>query len=119
MELLYGHPKSLVSIQSKYCPGCGHGVIHRLITEVIDEMGLQERSIITNPVGCSIWAEYYFDFDSVQPAHGRTPAAATGIKRNLKDLLYVLGKPEIGYDDALSNLSLKIKIAHLYGSLIV
>ncbi|HOI22099.1 MAG: thiamine pyrophosphate-dependent enzyme [Spirochaetia bacterium] len=89
MELLYGHPKSLVSIQSKYCPGCGHGVIHRLITEVIDEMGLQERSIITNPVGCSIWAEYYFDFDSVQPAHGRTPAAATGIKRNLKDHLVI------------------------------
>jgi len=89
MELLYGHPKSLKPIQTKYCPGCGHGVIHRLISEVIDEMGIQVKSIITNPVGCSIWAELYFDFDSVQPAHGRTPAAATGIKRCLPDHLVI------------------------------
>ena len=89
MELLYGHPKSLKAIQSKYCPGCGHGVIHRLICEIIDEMGLQERAIITNPVGCSIWADLYFDFDSVQPPHGRTPAAATGVKRALPDHLVI------------------------------
>jgi len=89
MELVYGHPKSLKPIQTKYCPGCGHGVIHRLISEVIDEMGLQTRSIITNPVGCSIWADLYFDFDSVQPAHGRTPAAATGVKRMLPDHLVI------------------------------
>ncbi|MCX7775051.1 MAG: thiamine pyrophosphate-dependent enzyme [Spirochaetaceae bacterium] len=89
MELAYGHPKSLKSIQTKYCPGCGHGVIHRLIAEVIDEMGLQTKSIITNPVGCSIWADLYFDFDSVQPAHGRTPAAATGVKRMLPDHLVI------------------------------
>jgi 2-oxoglutarate ferredoxin oxidoreductase subunit beta len=89
MELVYGHPKSLKPIQSKYCPGCGHGVIHRLICEVIDEMGLQARSIITNPVGCSIWADLYFDFDSVQPPHGRTPAAATGVKRMLPDHLVI------------------------------
>jgi len=89
MELTYGHPKSLKSIQTKYCPGCGHGVIHRLIAEVIDEMGLQTKSIITNPVGCAIWADLYFDFDSVQPAHGRTPAAATGVKRMLPDHLVI------------------------------
>lgn len=89
MELVYGHPKSLKPIQTKYCPGCGHGVIHRIISEVIDEMGYQTKSIITNPVGCSIWAEYYFDFDSVAPAHGRTPAAATGIKRVLPDHLVI------------------------------
>ena len=89
MEVVYGHPKSLRSIQTKYCPGCGHGVIHRLISEVIDEMGLQERSIITNPVGCSIWADLYFDIDSVQPAHGRTPAASTGVKRVLPDHLVI------------------------------
>lgn len=89
MELVYGHPKSLKPIQTKYCPGCGHGVIHRLISEVIDEMGLQAKSIITNPVGCSIWADLYFDFDSVQPAHGRTPAAATGVKRMLPDHLVI------------------------------
>jgi 2-oxoglutarate ferredoxin oxidoreductase subunit beta len=89
MELLYGHPDSLKPIQTKYCPGCGHGVIHRIISEVVDEMGLKAKSIITNPVGCSIWADLYFDFDSVQPAHGRTPAAATGIKRMLPDHLVI------------------------------
>jgi 2-oxoglutarate ferredoxin oxidoreductase subunit beta len=89
MELAYGHPKSLKPIQTKYCPGCGHGVIHRIICEVIDELGLQERSIITNPVGCSIWADLYFDIDSVQPAHGRTPAAATGVKRVRPDHLVI------------------------------
>jgi len=86
---LYGHPKSLCDSPTKYCGGCGHGVIHRLITEVIDEMGLREKAIITNPVGCSIWADLYFDFDSVQPAHGRTPAAATGVKRILSDHLVI------------------------------
>ncbi|OPX66842.1 MAG: Ketoisovalerate oxidoreductase subunit VorA [Methanomassiliicoccales archaeon PtaB.Bin215] len=89
MELAYGHPKSLKPIQTKYCPGCGHGVIHRIICEVIDELGLQEKSIITNPVGCSIWADLYFDIDSVQPAHGRTPAAATGVKRVRPDHLVI------------------------------
>ncbi len=89
MELAFGHPKSLKPIQTKYCPGCGHGVIHRLIAEVIDEMGLQTKSIITNPVGCSIWADLYFDFDSVQPAHGRTPAASTAVKRMLPDHLVI------------------------------
>ena len=89
MELVYGHPKSLKPVQTKYCPGCGHGVIHRLITEVIDEMGMQEKSIILNPVGCSIWASLYFDFDSVQVPHGRTPAGATAVKRMLPDHLVI------------------------------
>ncbi len=89
MEIAYKHPKSLKSIQTKYCPGCGHGVIHRIIAEVVDEMGLQTRAIITNPIGCSIYADMYFDFDSVQPAHGRTPAASTGIKRMLPDHLVI------------------------------
>ena len=89
MEPLYGHPKSLIPIQTKYCPGCGHGIIHRLITEVIDEMGMQEKSIIMNPVGCSIWASLYFDFDSVQVPHGRTPAGATGVKRMKPDHLVI------------------------------
>jgi len=89
MEIAYKHPKSLKSIQTKYCPGCGHGVIHRIIAEVVDEMGLQTKAIITNPVGCSIYADMYFDFDSVQPAHGRTPAASTGIKRMLPDHLVI------------------------------
>ncbi len=81
MEAIYAHPKSLISVQTKYCPGCGHGVIHRLIAEAVDELGVQEKSIIMNPVGCSIWADLYFDFESVQVPHGRTPAGATGVKR--------------------------------------
>jgi 2-oxoglutarate/2-oxoacid ferredoxin oxidoreductase subunit beta len=89
MEQIYGHPKSLKPIQTKYCPGCGHGVIHRLIAEVIDELGVQDRSILMNPVGCSIWADLYFDFDSVQVPHGRTPAGATGVKRMLPGHLVV------------------------------
>jgi 2-oxoglutarate/2-oxoacid ferredoxin oxidoreductase subunit beta len=89
MKKIYGHPESLKKVQTKYCGGCGHGIIHRLITGVIDEMGIRERAIITNPVGCAIWADLYFDFDSVQPAHGRTPAAATGIKRIHPDHLVI------------------------------
>lgn len=89
MKQLYGHPKSLCKVQTKYCGGCGHGVIHRIITELIDEMGLQDRTVFLNPVGCAIWADLYFDVDTVQPPHGRTPAAATGVKRILNDHLVI------------------------------
>ncbi|MDR3303872.1 MAG: 2-oxoglutarate oxidoreductase [Treponema sp.] len=89
MKLLKKYPSSLYDIPTKYCAGCGHGVIHRIITELVDELGLREKTIITNPVGCAIWADLYFDFDSVQPPHGRTPAAATGIKRVLPDHLVI------------------------------
>jgi 2-oxoglutarate ferredoxin oxidoreductase subunit beta len=89
MKQLYGHPKSLYNIPTKYCAGCGHGVLTRIITELVDEMGLRDSAIITNPVGCAIWADLYFDFDTVQPPHGRTPAAATGIKRVLPDHLVI------------------------------
>lgn len=89
MKLVAKRPESMVPVQTKYCAGCGHGVVHRIICELVDEMGLRDRAIITNPVGCAIWADLYFDFDSVQPAHGRTPAAATGIKRILKDHLVI------------------------------
>jgi 2-oxoisovalerate ferredoxin oxidoreductase beta subunit len=67
--------------QTHYCPGCGHGVVHKLIAEAIEELGLQDRSIIVSPVGCSVFAYYYFDVGNVQVAHGRAPASATGIKR--------------------------------------
>ena len=89
MKLIAGHPESLVPVQTKYCAGCGHGVINRLICEIVDEMGLRTKAVITNPVGCAIWADLYFDTDTVQPAHGRTPAAATGIKRMLPDHLVI------------------------------
>lgn len=84
-----GHPESLIKVQSKYCAGCGHGVIHRIICELIDEMGLRTKTVLMNPVGCSIWADLYFDMDTLQAAHGRTPAAATGIKRMLEDHMVI------------------------------
>ena len=89
MKMIKGHPESLHKIQTKYCGGCGHGIIHRLVAGIIDEMGLREKTIRTHPVGCSIWADLYFDFDTVQPPHGRTPAAATGIKRVHPDHLVI------------------------------
>lgn len=64
-----------------YCPGCGHGVLHKLIAEAIDDLGIQDRTILVSPVGCSVFAYYYFDVGNVQAAHGRAPAIATGIKR--------------------------------------
>ncbi|MDR0464516.1 MAG: 2-oxoglutarate oxidoreductase, partial [Treponema sp.] len=89
MKKISGFPASLKKIQTKYCGGCGHGIIHRIICEIIDEMNLRDKTIITHPVGCSIWADLYFDFDSVQPPHGRTPAAATGVKRVHPDHLVI------------------------------
>jgi 2-oxoisovalerate ferredoxin oxidoreductase beta subunit len=67
--------------QTHYCPGCGHGVIHKLIAEALEDLGLQDRTILVSPVGCSVFAYYYFDVGNVQLAHGRAPAGATGIKR--------------------------------------
>jgi 2-oxoisovalerate ferredoxin oxidoreductase beta subunit len=64
-----------------YCPGCGHGVLHKLVAEAIADLGVQDRSILVNPVGCSVFAYYYLDIGHVQASHGRAPAVATGIKR--------------------------------------
>ena len=88
-KIKFSHPASFINHQTKYCAGCGHGVIQRIIAELIDEFGMREKTIITNPVGCAIWMDLDFDCDSVQPAHGRTPAAATGIKRVLEDHLVI------------------------------
>jgi|GEM_PF-1004 len=65
-----------------YCPGCGHGVIHKMIAESIDDLGIQDRTILVSPVGCSVFAYYYFDVGNVQSPHGRAPAVATGVKRS-------------------------------------
>ncbi len=67
--------------QTHYCPGCGHGIAHKLVAQVIDEMGIQDRTITISPVGCSVFAYYYLDTGNVQAAHGRAPAVATGVKR--------------------------------------
>ena len=65
-----------------YCPGCGHGALHKFIAEAIDDLGIQNRTILVSPVGCSVFAYHYFDVGNVQSAHGRAPAVATGIKRS-------------------------------------
>ena len=74
--------KSELKHQTHYCPGCGHGVVHKLIAEALQELGLQDKTILVSPVGCSVFAYYYFDVGNVQVAHGRAPASATGIKRS-------------------------------------
>ncbi len=77
--------KSDLQHQTHYCPGCGHGVAHKLIAEAIEDLGVQDRTIFVSPVGCSVFAYYYFDVGNVQAAHGRAPAVATGVKRARPD----------------------------------
>ena len=81
--IVYQRPESLSDLNTHYCPGCTHGVAHRLVAEVLDEMGLREKAIGVAPVGCSVFAYNYFNHDYVEAAHGRAPAMATGIKRVL------------------------------------
>jgi 2-oxoisovalerate ferredoxin oxidoreductase beta subunit len=81
--------KSDLQRQTHYCPGCGHGVVHKLIAEALQDLALQDRTIFVSPVGCSVFAYYYFDVGNVQVAHGRAPAAATGIKRACPDKIVI------------------------------
>jgi 2-oxoglutarate ferredoxin oxidoreductase subunit beta len=83
--VVYSRPETVADIQTHYCPGCTHGVAHRLVAEVLDEMGLREKTIGVASVGCSVFAYNYFNFDFVQAPHGRAPAMATGVKRVLPD----------------------------------
>jgi 2-oxoglutarate ferredoxin oxidoreductase subunit beta len=82
-EVVFQRPESFTDVHTHYCPGCTHGIAHRLIAEVLDEMGLRENTIGVAPVGCSVFAYRYFNMDFVEAAHGRAPAMATGIKRVL------------------------------------
>lgn len=84
-KTVYLRPEALTDVVTHYCPGCTHGIAHRLVAEVIDELELRERIIGVAPVGCSVFAYNYFDCDFVEAAHGRAPAMATGIKRVLPD----------------------------------
>jgi 2-oxoglutarate ferredoxin oxidoreductase subunit beta len=80
-EIVFAKPEALEDTQTHYCPGCTHGIIHRLIAEVIDELGIRERTVGIAPVGCAVLAYHYFNFDMAEAAHGRAPAVATGMKR--------------------------------------
>jgi len=81
MEVIASRPKSLTDLQFTYCPGCLHGVAHRIIAEVMDELDMRDDTMGVAPVGCSVFAYKFFDCDMAQAAHGRAPAVATGMKR--------------------------------------
>lgn len=80
--IVFEKPKALVDTTLHYCPGCTHGIIHRLVAETIDELGIQGNTVGIASVGCSVFAYNYFACDMVQAAHGRAPAVATGVKRS-------------------------------------
>lgn len=81
MERVYVKPDTLTDTRFHYCPGCGHGVAHRVLMEVVDELGIQDQTIGVAPVGCSVFAYHYMNVDMQEAAHGRASAVATGIKR--------------------------------------
>jgi 2-oxoglutarate ferredoxin oxidoreductase subunit beta len=89
MEAVYEYPQSLTDVHTHYCPGCTHGVAHRILAEALDELGLRERTILVASVGCSVFSYHYFNTDACEAAHGRAPAMATGIKRLQPDNIVV------------------------------
>ena len=88
-KLVYERPRALVDVPNHYCPGCGHGTIHKLLAQVIDDLGIRGKSILVAPVGCSVLMYYYLDLDSCEAAHGRAQAVATGLKRVHRDLVVI------------------------------
>ena len=87
MAVVFEKTKMLTDVPFHYCPGCTHGIAHRLVAECIEEMGLQDKAIGVAPVGCAVFAYNYFNCDMMEAAHGRAPAVATGAKRVHKDKL--------------------------------
>ena len=83
--VVFDKPKALADVSMHYCPGCTHGIVHRLVAEVIDELGIEGKTIGIAPVGCSVMAYDYFNSDMIEAAHGRAPAVATGVKRSLPE----------------------------------
>lgn len=83
MKTVFERPKSLLKVPTHFCPGCGHGIVHRLVCEVIDELGIEGETIGIVPVGCSVMSYDYFGTDVIEAPHGRAPAVATGVKRAL------------------------------------
>jgi 2-oxoisovalerate ferredoxin oxidoreductase beta subunit len=81
--------KSELQHQTHYCPGCGHGIVHKLLAQAVDDLKIQDRTVLISPVGCSVFAYYYFDVGNIQVAHGRAPAAATAVKRSRPESIVV------------------------------
>jgi 2-oxoisovalerate ferredoxin oxidoreductase beta subunit len=93
-----GKPKSFFNIyerkpelqhQTHYCPGCGHGIVHKMVAKAIDKLGIQNRTILVGPVGCAVFTYYYFDVGNIQAAHGRAPAVATAVKRSRPESIVI------------------------------
>ena len=85
LEIVYAKPKTLTDTPTHYCPGCGHGVVHKILMEVLEEMNIQEETVGVAPVGCAVFAYDYMNIDMQEAAHGRASAVATGVKRVLPD----------------------------------
>ncbi len=85
MAVVFKKPHALTDAPFHYCPGCTHGIVHRLVAEVIDELGIEDKTVGVAPVGCSVFAYNYFNCDMVEASHGRAPAVATGLRRSLPD----------------------------------
>jgi 2-oxoglutarate ferredoxin oxidoreductase subunit beta len=85
MAVVFKKPHALTDASFHYCPGCTHGIVHRLVAETIDELGIEDRTVGIAPVGCSVFAYNYFNCDMVEASHGRAPAVATGLRRSLPD----------------------------------
>ncbi|MBQ3901103.1 MAG: 2-oxoglutarate oxidoreductase [Clostridia bacterium] len=85
MKTVYDRPHALSDVPLHYCPGCTHGIIHKVVAQVIDELGIEDRTVGIAPVGCSVFAYNYFECDMIEAAHGRAPAVATGVKRTHPD----------------------------------
>lgn len=89
IKTLYSRPNSLADVPMHYCPGCSHGIVHKIITELIDEFDIQKKTVVIAPVGCAVLIYDYILCDSVEAAHGRAPAIATGIKRVKPDNIVI------------------------------
>ena len=85
---VYAKPRLILDNTMHYCPGCSHGTVHKLVAEVVDELGLAERTIGISPVGCSVFAYNYIDIDWIEAAHGRALAVATAVKRKITLMQY-------------------------------
>ena len=84
-KVVFDKPHALADVPFHYCPGCTHGIVHRLVAEVIDELGVEGKTVGIAPVGCSVFAYNYFECDMIEAPHGRAPAVATGVKRSLPE----------------------------------
>jgi 2-oxoglutarate ferredoxin oxidoreductase subunit beta len=87
LKQVFKRPESLKPAPFRFCPGCSHGTLHRMVAQAIDELGMREKTIGIAPVGCAVFAYDYFNFDVLEVAHGRPPAACTGMKRAMPDRL--------------------------------